>query len=119
MKSLRSLFGIFIVVAAVYVGWLVVPIYMANYQLEEAMDDSVREAIVNYRSTDQSIRAKVMNQARALDIPLGEEQLHVERTSGGSMGSDVMIWGDYTVHVDLPFYPFDLHFQPASRNAKK
>jgi hypothetical protein len=27
-----------------------------------------------------------------------------------------MIWTDYSVHVNIPMYPVDLKFHPASKN---
>jgi protein involved in polysaccharide export with SLBB domain len=32
---------------------------------------------------------------------------------------EVLVWGDYTVHIDLPIYPVDLRFQPASKSKKR
>src|SRR6266542_49896 len=115
MKTLRSLFWLFIVVAGLYVGWRVAPVYFANYQLEEAMEDTARDASVNTRRSEEEIRDKVLRQARELDIPLKSEDVKVRRTES----SDVLVWGDYTVHVDLPIYPLDLHFQPASKSKKR
>ena len=35
---------------------------------------------------------------------------------GGPGSGGVLIETDYTVHVDLPGYPMDLHFHPQSKN---
>jgi hypothetical protein len=54
-----------------------------------------------------------MKKARELDIPLADKQLKVTRS-----GAEVAISAEYTIHVDLPLYPVDLHFAPASKNKR-
>ncbi len=114
MKLLRSLVGLLIVGAMVYVGWKMVPPYLAYYQMEEAMDDTARALYVNYAKQESEFREQLMKQARELEVPLTEEKLHIERGQ-----SDYYVWGEYSVHVDLPFYPVDLQFHPASKSQKR
>lgn len=114
MKLLRSLVGLVLVVAVVYTGWKVVPPYLAFYQLEEAMDDTARALYVNYSKQESEIRDGLLKQVRQLEIPMAEDKLHIERGE-----NDYYVWGDYTVHVDLPFYPLDLKFHPASKSQKR
>ena len=46
---------------------------------------------------------------------MAKEQIKVQRL--GTPGSGcVLIETDYTVHVDLPGYPMDIHFHPQSKN---
>jgi len=115
MSRLRALFVLLVIVVGVYVGYRVFPLYFANYALEEAMDDNARDASVNYNRSEDEIRDTVLKYAHSNDIPLRPEKLHVQRTEN----RDVLIWGDYDVHVDLPVYPLDLHFQAASKNKKQ
>ncbi len=110
MKNLKALFWLFVVGAAVYVGWLVAPAYIANYRLKETMDDSARTAAADNRSSEDEIRLKVFKDARDLNIPLKAEDIKVERNSG-----NVTISADYTVHVELPVHPIDLEFHPSSK----
>lgn len=110
MKNLKALFWLFVVGAAVYVGWMIVPAYIANYRFKEMMDDSARSAAADNRNTEDEIRLKVFKDARGLEIPLKAEDIKVERNSG-----DVTISADYTVHVDLPVHPLDLDFHPSSK----
>lgn len=109
MKTIRSLFGLFIVVATVYAGWKIIPVYIANYQFEEAIDDSARAATINTRKTEEEIRTAVFQEAQDLKIPLQMEDIQVQRN-----GADLLISADYSVHVDLPGYPLDLNFHPSS-----
>ncbi len=114
MKTLKSLLGLCILGSALYAAWLVFPVYFANYQLEDAMDSAARFGYMDRSKTDQDIRDSVLKEARSLNIPIQPEQIQVQRT-----GTELLVWGDYTVHVDMPVHPFDLHFQPASKNKKR
>lgn len=110
MKNLRIAFWLFVVGAAIYVGWMIAPAFIANYRLEESIDDSARSAAVNTQRTEDEIRTTVYQDARDLQIPLKAEDIKVERNGG-----DVTISADYTVHVELPVHPIDLQFHPSSK----
>ncbi len=112
MNRLKALFGLFVLVAAVYVGWKVVPPYFNNYQFEDAVQS---EALLNSYSTksEADIRNTLAAKAREYDIPLTADQINVLRN-----GSELSIWAEYTVHLDLPFYPLDLKFHPATKNKR-
>jgi hypothetical protein len=58
----------------------------------------------------EEIRAKVMKSAEEYDIPLTAEQVNVARN-----GTEVAIWADYVVHVNLPVRPVDIEFHPSTR----
>ncbi len=109
MKSVRLVFGIVLIVAVVYLSWKVVPAYFANYQFQEEMDDIARTAAMDSRKTPDDIRGAVFEKAQLRRIPLEAEQIVVDRNV-----SDVTISAQYTVHVDVPVYPFDLNFKAAT-----
>lgn len=112
MKTIKALFGVFVVVAIVYLGIKVLPPYFANYQFEDVVDNEAKMNSYNQKS-EQEIRDGLVKKARDLDIPLKSDQVKVQR-----MGSELSISADYTVHIDIPVYPFDLHFTPASKNKR-
>ena len=114
MKQLRPILGVVIVLAGVYVTWRIMPSYVAYFQLEGAMDDISRTGVVDARKSEDDLRSRVYQEAQALNIDIRPEQIQVQRTP-----FDVFIWSNYTVHVDLPFYPIDLHFQPMSKSKKR
>ena len=80
----------------------------------EAMDDAARGLYVNYSRPESEFREQVLKEARSMYIPLTEENLHIERGP-----NDYYVWGDYTVHVNLPLYPLELKFHPASKSQKR
>ncbi len=112
MKTIKALFGLFVVVAIFYLAYKVMPPYFANYQFEDVVDNEAKMNSYNQKS-EQEIRDGLLKKAHDLDIPLTADQVKVQR-----MGSELAISADYTVHIDIPVYPFDLHFTPASKNKR-
>lgn len=110
MKALRAFIGLFIVVAFFYVAWKVVPPYMNDYQFEDSVAQIAHEATFNYQRTEQDVKDAVAKKAAEFDIPLRSEQVHVSKN-----GPEVIITGEYTIHIDMPGKPIDLHFQVNSK----
>ncbi len=112
MNRLKALFGLFVVVAAFYTAWMLLPPYVNNYQFQ---DDIRNEALINSYSnkSDQDIRNTLAKKAAEYGIPLTAEQISIQRS-----GPELSIWADYTVHVDLPGFPLDLRFHPATKNKR-
>ena len=113
MKTLKSLFGLFLVVAFFYTAYKVFPPYFNNMQFEDAMGQTAQFSAYDQRKTEQDIRDEVAKKAREYDIPLTSEQIHVTRSGG-----EITITADYTIHVDLPGYPLDLQFHPNSKKKR-
>lgn len=107
LKAVSWLFG---VLAVIYVGVKLVPVYFANYQLQDKMLTEARFATVN-RRTDEELRNIIYREIQDRDIPARREDIHIEQSSRG-----VRISVDYTVAVDLKVYEFNLHFSPTSEN---
>ena len=61
--------------------------------------------------SENDMRNSIYKKAQSLDIPVTPEQIEVKRA-----GNSVTISTQYTMHVDLPFYPLDLTFTPSSKN---
>lgn len=112
MTRLKSLLGILVVIATVYVGWQLFPPYYNNFQFQDSIESEARYNSYNFK-TEQEVKEIIMKKARELDVPVTAEQVHVMRS-----GTELSISADYTVHVDLPGYPLDLHFTPTSKNRK-
>jgi len=110
MKTLKAIIGVAVVVGGAYCGYLLIPPYFNNYQLQDYIES---EARLNTYTTkpEQEIKDGVLKQARNLDIPLPAESITVVRGTG-----ELQISCSYTVHVDLPGYPLDLKFAPSSKS---
>ena len=63
---------------AVYVAFKMVPLYVAEYQLKDKMDEQARFAVVNRYSEDQ-IRDVIFKVVQDLDIPAKREDIKVEQ----------------------------------------
>lgn len=109
MKTLKALIGVALVVGGAYYGYLLLPVYFANYQLQDYIESEARMQTYTTKP-EQDIRDGVLKQAHNLEIPLGPENVTVTRGAG-----DLQISCSYSVHVDLPGYPLDLKFTPASK----
>jgi hypothetical protein len=114
MRKLQALLGILLVVGVIYLGYLAVPMYISNMQLEEYMNDTALRASVGTRQTESELREAVLREAQSMRIPLQPENIFVQRDM-----KDWMIWGEYDVQIDFPFYPFKLHFTPKSESKKR
>jgi hypothetical protein len=112
MKTLKALFGLLVIVCGAYLAWKVMPPYFNNYQFQDEVEAQARQlSYANPPKTEQEIRDIIAKKATEFDIPLTSDQIKVNR-SGTTLG----ISADYTVHIDVPFYPFDLHFSSATKN---
>lgn len=104
----KSLIGLLIVVSFLYIAAKVVPIYFANFQLQDKMRDEALYAQAN-RHNVQDVQEAILTEAHGLDLPVTADQINVEMTP-----QVTRISADYTVTVDLPFYQLQLHLTPHS-----
>lgn len=111
MKTLKTLLTLGVIGFAFYALWLVIPCYFHNYQFQDDLEQVARQANYSSRVQDQDVLAQVVAKAQSYDIPLESDQVKLTR-----VGPDLTIETEYTVHVDLPLYPFDLKFAPSTKN---
>ena len=88
----------------IFIAAKIVPVYFAQFQLEDAIRTEARFAIAN-RKTDEDIRSDVLRKAQELDIPAHKDKIRVTSANGY-----VQIFVDYSVPVDLKFYQLTLQF---------
>jgi hypothetical protein len=114
MGTFKLIFGIFVIVAGIYLGAELVPVYYENYQFQ---DDVKTEATLETYTAkpEDAIRDAIYKKAQGLDIPLTKDQIKVQRHGTQGTGS-LTISAPYTVHLDLPGYPVDLHFDASTEN---
>lgn len=106
--KLKALIYTAILVIGIYVAFKVVPIYVAEYQLKDKMNEQARFAVVNRYSEDQ-IREQLFKVVQDLDIPAKREDIKVTTNGRG-----LNIGLTYTVPLDLMFYKTELTFSPSS-----
>jgi hypothetical protein len=106
--------GVFLIVAALYLGVSLVPPFWGNYEFQDAVKT---EATLQTYTTkpEGDIRESVYKKAQEFGIPVTKDEIKVQRT--GSQGSGSLnISVVYVVHIDLPGYPLDLHFDASTNN---
>jgi hypothetical protein len=111
---MKLIFGILVIGIGIYLGATLVPIYYANYSFSDAI--KTEATLQTYTTKPESeIQDTILKKARDLQIPLDKEHIKVHRT--GQQGTGTLnITAPYVVHVELPGYPMDLHFDPSTEN---
>ena len=108
---MKTIIGLLVIAALIYVAIQVFPPYLHNFQFQDGIEEIARFSSVDPRATEEAIREKAAKQAKDDGVPLTAEQINVTRGDG-----EVAIWAEYNVHIDLPVYPFDLHFKPQTKS---
>jgi hypothetical protein len=111
---MKMVFGILIIVGAVILIAALAPPYFSNYQFQDALKTESQMSTYTTK-TEDVIRDEVFKKAQDMDIPITREQIKVVRNGVVGTGS-VDIEASYIVHVNLPGYPMDLHFDASARN---
>jgi hypothetical protein len=106
--------GLFLIGSALYMGVMLIPPFWGNYEFQDAIRT---EATMQTYTTkpEADIRDSMYKKAQEYGIPVEKEQIKVMRTGSQGSGS-ITITVPYTVHVDVPGYPFDLHFNASTSN---
>ena len=114
MGTIKMFLGLFVIVGVLYTTMKLIPPYFENYQFQDAIkDEAVRDSYVP--KSEDDIRTTVLKKAQELDIPISEDGIHVTRL-GNQFSGTVIIHAAYVVHVDMPGYPLDLHFDASTEN---
>src|ERR1700690_509989 len=95
---LKAIVWLAILASLMYVGIMVIPVLVDEYEFQDAMQTVARFASANRQTTDD-IRAALVKEAKSEDIPLQPEDIHVESQAG-----NVRISAPYSVTVDLHLY---------------
>jgi hypothetical protein len=96
----------------VFAGFRVMPVYIDNYQMQDAVQSEARFAIGSRLAT-KDIRADVLKKIKEIGIPATEDDLKVVSTPGA-----VQITLDYSVPIDLLVYKYtkDFHIYADNRS---
>ena len=114
MGTVKIAISLFFVVAGLYLGAELVPVYYSNYEFSDAIKNEATISTYNNK-TEEEIRETIFKRAQEYSVPVTKEQIKVHRS--GTIGTGaLMIDAPYNVHLDLPGYPLDLHFDPSTDN---
>ena len=107
---LKAILYTAIFVAFIFAAVKIVPVYVAEYELTDKMQEQARFGVVQGLS-DEQIRTTIFKEIQDLGIPAKREDIKVSTSL-----RLVTISVDYTVPVDLIVYHLDLHFTPSTEN---
>ena len=114
MATFKLILGVGMIVAMVFAGVKIIPVYFSNYEFEDFLKEEALHSTYTTRSEDD-IRDGVIKHARDFDINLTAKQVHVSRTGTSGTGS-LSIEADYSVPIDLPGYSTTVEFHPSTKN---
>jgi Domain of unknown function (DUF4845) len=107
----KMLMWVAIFAFCMYVGIMVVPVLLAEYEFQDAMTTTARIGAASRLSPDQ-IRKTLADEAISDDVPVRPEDIHVE-----SQGGHVQVSASYSVTVNLQVYEWTLTFNPSATAA--
>jgi hypothetical protein len=107
-KLARLIAGAAVLLILIILGVLLVPPYAANWRLQSYVNDLADDPGTAELAAG-TVRARVLNRAASLGLPVHSEDVQVGFTQG-MVKIDVL----YIVHVDVAGYTVDLHFRPAA-----
>jgi len=117
MIPMKFVFGIAVVIAAVFAAWQILAPEVSNVIFQDELHDmgvqlGSQIGMANPHS-EEDMRNLVIAKAARYDIALTPKQVTVRRT-GTTAWPTFFLGVDYTVQVDLIVYKFPLHFHPTS-----
>jgi hypothetical protein len=104
----RFIAGILVLLGMAGVLLALAPVYYEDYRLREYVRSLVRGANAPTTS-DEALRASVMNRAHELDLPVQQSDVVVSHDAG-----KLHLELKYVVQMDFPLYQVDLHFHPGA-----
>jgi hypothetical protein len=115
MGIIKAALG-FLAIAAVVVGlFQIAPPMLANYSFTDDLKNITMVDSANLQKTDDDVRNDVLRKAREHDLPIDAKEVTVQRINTPGI-SAVYVAVDYSVTVNVPGYPFEMHFNPTSGN---
>src|SRR5262245_10680917 len=93
-----------LLVAALYAGSQIIPIYFNAFQFNDFIKQEVKFAVASRRTVDD-IRARIVEKAKEFDLGIGPKDVHITRR-GPSFNVEI----DYSVPLNLRVYRRDVSF---------
>jgi hypothetical protein len=111
-SKLNLVLTVLVLLAMLFASVKIVPVYFANYQMQDAIETETRFAYSGYpKKTVDQIQEEVWRKAQDLGIPAQKDAVKVDLGNGS-----VAIGFQYSVPIDLAVYQFTLEFNPHADN---
>lgn len=110
--SVKLFLTLLVLGSMIYAGIKIMPAYVDNYQIQDAVESEARFAIGN-RLAAKDIRADILKKVKEIGIPATDDDLKVTSNQGS-----VQITLDYSVPFDLLVYKYtkDFHVHADNRS---
>ncbi len=105
---IRAIIWLLVLLGFFYAAKQLVPIYLAEYRLEDGMRHEARFAAV-YRQPREKVREDIHRMTQQLGIPATLGDIRVDLIEGG-----IRISVNYAVPIDFFRYQFNLRFHPTA-----
>lgn len=113
-SKLNFLITVLVLGAMVFAGVKIVPIYFANYQLQDSMQTEARFALSSYpKKGPDDIRDDIYKKVQELEIPAKKEDIKVVMDAATG---NVDLGLDYSVTIDLKVYQWIKSFHVHADN---
>jgi hypothetical protein len=99
-----------LVLAGIFVGVKVIPVRINAYQLDDTLREEARFASVN-RTKDTEIKQRIMDHAKALNIPLAPENVTIKRSK-----KEVIVAAKFVQPIDLKVTVYSFRFESEQRS---
>ena len=108
---LKSILALAVIAGIIYFGFRTIPVYINNFELEDAMKTEARFAAVQRKSPDE-VRDVIYRKIQELKIPARREDIQIIQLGGGGLRITVT----YTVIIEFPGYKWKINFSPSADN---
>jgi len=111
-SKLNLLITLIVLGAMGYAGIKIVPVYVENYQFQDAIETESRFAMTGYpKKSPDDVRQEIYKKAQELGLPVKADDIRINMTNG-SCDIDVQ----YSVTFDLAVYQWTHDFHPHADN---
>ena len=106
--QIGCLIGLVILLICGLIAYKMVPVKVKSAEMRDIVQDSARAAGT---MNDGAIRQAVLHKAQQLQLPIGENDIQVERERG-----EIRVEVSYTVPVTFPGYTYQWKFHHKAQN---
>jgi hypothetical protein len=103
--GLKAIIAIVILIAVIYTGIQVIPVYLANYNFEDKVKGEITLAFVNYpQDTQKKLEGAIMGMLNDMGATYDKKNVRV-KVGGDPTGKKIVIEVWYSRTISLPFFP--------------
>ena len=106
--QLGCLFGVALLLLAVFVAWKVIPVKVRAADLRQAVIDEAKSAGTH---NDEQIMKYILAKAADQQLPVTEDNVKISRRQ-----NDITIDVNYVMPIEFPGYTYNWHLEHEAKN---